>query len=138
MHARYGLPPINHAWLTQEILKQYPSHRDSSTLIETLAMEYLKLWHLILHFPHKRVVAPGPIAAVQRVHWQHREQYFADSMEYFNRYLFREMLWGGRHDTIGTLDTVRAYHQLYESELPEAWQDIAHEYNLGRSHLQLV
>lgn len=138
---RYGLPSVSHAWLTGAVLTRYPSHNhpgQATALIETLVMEYLKLWHLIIHYPEKRIVAPGPIIAVQRVHWEHRKQYFDDCMGYFNQYLFREMIWGGRQDIHGTLDTVRSYYDLYENKLPEAWNDIAHEYNLGRSHLRLI
>lgn len=141
LHIRYALPNISHSWLTGAVLDQYPSHNvpgQPVALIETLVLEYLKLWHLIIHYPEKRVVAPGPILAVQRVHWTHRKQYFDDCMGYFNRYLYREMMWGGRTDVQGTLDIVRSYQDLYENPLPEAWSDIVYEYNLGRSHLSVV
>lgn len=48
------------------------------------------------------------------------------------------MVWGGRLDISGTFDTVRAYRDLYQNDLPPAWGDLVHEYELGRSHLSLV
>tara|TARA_B100000745_G_scaffold297064_1_gene243399 strand:- start:43 stop:474 length:432 start_codon:yes stop_codon:yes gene_type:complete len=138
---RYALPAISHAWLTTEVLAAYPAHDEPgepTALVETLVLEYLKLWHLVIHYPERRVVAPGPIAAIQRVHWKHRKRYFDDCMEYFNRYLFKEMVWGGRLDISGTLDTVRTYRDLYQNDLPPPWGDIAHEYELGRSHLHVI
>lgn len=52
---RYDLPRVSHAWLTNAVLVEYPSHNkpgEPATLIETLVLEYLKLWHLIIHY-HK-------------------------------------------------------------------------------------
>lgn len=139
--ARYALPDINHQWLTHEVLGQYPGHKESTesvALIESATLEYIKLWHLAIHFPEKRVVAPGPIAAILRAHWQHRDVYFHDCLSYFNRYIYKEFLWGGRPDVQGTLDTTRAYIELYENNPPEPWKDITDEYDLAHAHLRSI
>ncbi len=138
MHIHYAPPPISPQWLADAVLHAYPAHRASGRLIEELVHEYLRLWRLIVHYPDKRVVAPGPIIAVQRVHWTHRRRYFEDCMAYFNRYIFKECVWGGHQDVAGTLDTVRSYHEFYDTDLPPAWKDMQDAYNLGRAHLRLV
>lgn len=135
---RYYPPSIGLDWLVSEILRQYPSHKNTPAVIVTLTQEYIKLWRLVLTYPEKRIVAPGPLIAVQRVHWGHREKYFADCMDYFKKYLFKELIWKGRLDVAGTVQTVRAYHDLFAEYPPEPWVDMNNEYNLGRAHLKLV
>ena len=135
---RYYPPNINRDWLADEVLNCYPSHQQCPVLIVKLVDEYIKLWRLFLQYPEKRIVAPGPIIAVQEVHKLNRRIYFQHCMEYFRRFLNKEFVWGGRSDVQGTIDTVRSYIDLYNEQPPEQWVDITTEYNLGRSHLRLV
>ncbi len=137
-HPGYAPPPISPYWLTEELLKQYPSHAQSKAWLEELAREYLKFWRLVLCYPDKRVVAPGPIVAVQRVHFQHREAYLGDCLSYFNRFLLREMIWRGRTDIVGAIDTVRAYKDLYHELPPSPWHDVTSIYNLRIPALRVV
>jgi hypothetical protein len=137
-NSRYYPPAIRLNWLVAEILAQYPAHKDSPDLIISLAQEYLKFWRLVLTYPEMRIVAPSPLIAVQRIHWKHRDQYFNDCMDYFRKYLFKELVWRGRLDVVGTFQTVRSYYDLYDTYPPEAWVDMNNEYNLGRSHLRLI
>ncbi len=135
---------INHAWLTQEVLATYPSHKSSRKLvekIETLVLEYLKFWHLMVQRPEKRIVAPGPIIAVQDVHSSNREIYFQDCMQYFNTYHSkRDMIWGGLPDIEGTIDTVDMYAEVYTQQMSEPWSDLLHAYDLKKQtpHLKLL
>lgn len=134
----YSPPSISLSWLTEEMSAHYPSHKQSKTLLEDLSKEYLKFWRLVLSFPERRVVAPGPITAVQRVHWSNHEAYYIDSQTYFNRFLLLELVWHGRLDVRGALDTVYAYKELYHESPPPAWQDITHIYNLRIAKLHVV
>ena len=138
---RYFPPQIDQTWLNQSMLQRYPGHKttkSSRALIEKLTQEYIKLWRLYLSFPERRVVAPGPILAVHRVHYDDRQRYFDDCMDYFNRYVAEEFFWQGRADVSGTIDTVRSYKDLYDEDPPDPWSDIVAEYNIGRSSLRLV
>lgn len=135
---RYLPPAINRDWLCDELLRQYEGHRESLELLAALVDEYFRLWRLFRMYPERRVVATGPIMAVQRVHYNDRERYFYDCMEYFNRFLNSEFVWKGRSDVHGTIQTVVSYKELYEVPPPAPWQDITKEFELGRSHLQLV
>ena len=138
---RYFPPRIDTTWLNEATFCRYPSHRStdhSRAMIIKLTQEYIKFWRLVLSFPERRIVAPGPILAVQRVHFDDRKRYFDDCMEYFNRYLAEELYWHGRGDVIGTLETVVSYQTLFKEDPPEPWFDIVAEYNLGRSSLRLV
>jgi hypothetical protein len=107
-------------------------------LIVKLTEEYLRLWRLVLSYPEKRIVAPGPIIAVQEVHRTHREMYFHDCMEYFRRFMCKEFVWEGRLDVRGTIDTVVSYKDLYHESPPEQWHDLTKQYDLGRPILRLV
>jgi len=138
MQTRYYPPEISHDWLTEETLRLYPSHRTCRSYIENAVAEYIKFWRLIVSYPDMRIVAPCTILAVHRVHWLHREIYFADCMQYFNRYLFEEMAWGGRSDITGTMETARSYIDLYDEQPSDPWHDLMYEYNLGHSFLYVV
>jgi hypothetical protein len=138
---RYFPPQINTGWLNEEMFRRYPGHSvtpSSRTLIEKLTQEYIKFWRLVLSFSDRRVVAPAPILAVQRVHYHDRRRYYDDCMDYFNRFMDEELRWRGRADVMGTIHTVTAYKTLYGEEPPDPWNDIVAEYNLGRPSLHLV
>lgn len=137
---RYAPPPLNRQTLTQTVLSHYPSHRKCSEWIALLVTEYCKLWHLALSYPERRVVAPGCILAVQKVH-QHldRDIYFAESVSYFGRLIaLRELSWGGDSDIKGAIETVRSYSELYHEDPAEPWNEMTKRYQLKRSKLRLV
>ena len=137
-NVRYFPPAISPVWLTQELLKHYPNYKLSNFSLEDLAKEYIKFWRLVLSYPEKRVVAPGPIIAVQQVHFAHHEAYFDDCMTYFNRFVLRELVWHGQRDIRGAVDTVRAYRDLYHELPPPVWQNITAIYNLKIPSLHVV
>jgi hypothetical protein len=136
---RYYPPAINVAGLKSSVLAQYPSHRGSLHLIDSLISEYIKFWRLILSYRDKRIVATGPILAVQQVHQQHREEYFADCMHYFNRYVpAKEMAWGGSIDVRGAVQTVASYNELFQEPPPLPWADITALFSFKRTALRIV
>ena len=135
---QYYPPNISRDWLITEVIHRYPNHQKSRNLIAMLVDEYLRLWRLSLSFSERRIVAPGPIIAVQQVHRTHREEYLHDCMEYFRRFMGQELIWGGRLDVRGTVDTVTSYSDLYNESPPGPWNDMTEVYNLGRPTLRLV
>lgn len=144
----YAPPPISPRWLTAELLQHYPNHTKSEEHLESLAAEYIKFWRLVLNYPDKRIVAPGPIIAVQRVHWNAKRgeeadldpnmTYIYDCMTYFRKFLRKELIWRGRLDILGAVHTVLAYKDLYHELPPPAWQDITDVYNLEIPGLYVV
>ncbi len=135
----YGPPQLNENELRSRLLEWYPGHNGSRILLANLVEEYVRLWRLVLSYPHRRVVAPGPILAVQRAHSYNREGYFSDCMAYFNRFMPPKVFaWGGVHDYTGVHDTVSVYKDLFEKNPPEAWADMTDIYGIKRSHLTIV
>ncbi len=136
---RFSPPPINVAGLKSSVLAQYPSHRGSLHLIDSLISEYIKFWRLILSYRDKRIVATGPILAVQQVHQQGRQEYFADSMNYFNRYVpVSEMAWRGSTDVQGAVETVSSYTELFSESPPPPWADINALFSFKKTALRIV
>ena len=123
----YAPPILQDVKLKKELLLWYPSHSDTQSLLADLVEEYKRFWRLILSYPHRRVVAPGPVMAVQRVHQAiDEDRYFDDCMNYFERFMPRnELAWGGLSDHMGTHDTVMVYEDLFRTEPPRAWADMA-------------
>jgi hypothetical protein len=137
---RYAPPPIDQRSLSNLVIEKYQSHQSCRDLIETLVAEYVKLWRLVLSYPEHRIVAPGCISAVQRVHQAaDRRTYFAQSMDYFGRYVPpRDIAWQGPMDIRGSIDTVRAYHDLHREFPPMEWSDILAVYGARRNSLVVI
>lgn len=136
----YAPPNLNKERLEVELLTQYPSHKGNERLLCELVEEYVRLWRLVLSYPERRVVAPGPIMAVQQIHWYYsREQYFKDCMDYFNKFIPPILLaWKGVTDHLGVHDTVTVYHDLYKADPPRAWADMTSLYAIRKNNLRLV
>lgn len=135
----YGPPSLNEAELKNRLLKWYPSHTGSKNLLDDLVEEYERFWRLVLSYPHRRVVAPGPIMAVQRAHFSNRQSYFQDCMDYFNKFMPPKVLaWGGTADYSGIHDTVTVYRDLYNTNPPDAWADMTNIYGIRRNGLTVV
>ena len=64
----YGPPVLQDNVLKATLLAWYPKHDKSVKLLEDLIEEYKRFWRLVLSYPHRRVVAPGPVMEVQRAH----------------------------------------------------------------------
>jgi hypothetical protein len=126
-HATYGPPQLPERWLKAALLDAYPSHHNTRNFLFDLVEEYKRFWRLILNYPHRRVVAPGPVMAVQRIHQSDAQLYFNDCMEYFRRFMRRDDLaWRGHTDHVGTFDTIVVYQDMFKTDLPVAWIDMAH------------
>ena len=135
----YGPPLLREDILTARLLDWYPSHKGSLILLTNLVEEYKRFWRLILNYPHRRVVAPGPIMAVQRAHQFDARRYFDDCMTYFNKFMRRDMLaWHGRTDYVGTFDTIMVYQDLFATDPPVAWIDMSHLANINRGTVRLL
>ena len=138
MQPTYAPPRLDRQRLTGMLLDHYLGHKDSRNLIEALVEEYVRFWRMFLSYPTRRVVAPGPILAVQRIHFWDRERYFNDCMDYFNRFLHEEFTWRGQSDFVGTHDTVMAYQDLYNTDPPGPWNDLTKTYYIKRSGFRVV
>lgn len=135
----YGPPLLRENMLKARLLDWYPGHQESLQLLTDLIEEYKRFWRLILNYPHRRVVAPGPVMAVQRAHQYDAPMYFADCMNYFSKFMRSdELAWHGRNDHRGTFDTVMAYQDLYSSAPGGAWNDMTHLASIGRGKVQLL
>ena len=140
LKVKYAPPPIDQRFLSRLVLEAYPSHQSCANLIDILVSEYVKLWRLVLNYPKHRVVAPGCLCAVQKVHQSaDRLSYFVDSMSYFGRYVsIKDLAWFGPMDIKGTVDTVHAYHDLHKEFPPEPWADMNAIYGQRRNSLDVV
>lgn len=118
----YGPPMLNESILRKRLLILYPNHKTSIFLISELVEEYKRFWRMIVNYPHRRVVATGPVMAVQRAHQLNSEEYFWDCMTYFNRFKTRkDLAWHGSEDYTGTHDTYVVYKDLFKEEPHVAW-----------------
>ena len=135
----FGPPMLGDDWLKTKLLMWYPSHKTRSILIEQLVEEYKRFWRLILNFPQRRVVAPGPVMAVQRVHQSDAPRYFNDCMTYFNQFKRPdELAWRGHTDYVGTSDTIMAYQHMFKASPHIAWIDMSHLVNFDRTTVRLL
>lgn len=117
--------------------------------------EYIKLWWMKREYPSRRIVAPGSILAVQRIHQRignddagksakemtdvyDSEIYRTHCIEYLGFYLDREFVWDHRTDHSGTVDTMRAYHDCFHNDPPPPWQQMVEVYERGGFALRLV
>ena len=101
--------------------------------------EYKRFWRLILNYPHRRVVAPGPVMAVQRAHQFDHTIYFDDCMAYFNRFMCRDNLaWRGITDYTGTFETILVYQDMYETDPPGVWGDMYRLSQIKRSSVRML
>jgi len=136
---QYAPPPLNRSLICTLMLGKYPSHKGSVDLIKELVNEYVKLWHLALEYKTQRIVAPGPIVAVQVVHRDWCPSYFDDCMAYFDRYILPEdFAWQGKTDLLGVQETVDAYRNVHQHRPPVQWKDLLDVYYLGRPKLTVV
>lgn len=136
--ASYGPPMLREDVLKARLLDWYPSHQGSVKLLTDLIEEYKRFLRLILNYPHRRVVAPGPIMAVQRVHQFDNKMYFDDYMKYFNRFMGRESLaWHGVTDYVGTFETIMVYQDMYETDPPVAWIDMTNISQIKRGVVRM-
>ena len=125
--------------LKNKLLILYPNHRCSHNLLADLVEEYKRFWRLVLSYPHRRVVAPGPVMAVQRVHQIDEDRYYDDCMTYFNRFMSRkDLAWQGKTDHLGTHDTIMVYQDLFKADPPRAWADMTHIIALKKSRYRVV
>jgi hypothetical protein len=108
-------------------------------LISELVEEYKRFWRMILNYPHRRIVATGPIMAVQRAHQCNSEEYFWDCMTYFNQFKTRkDLVWYGLDDYTGTHDTYVVYKDLFNEEPHMAWSAMTHIIKVRTRPLQVV
>lgn len=135
----FGPPLLQESFLRNTLLDWYPSHRASAELLFQLVEEYKRFWRLILNYPHRRVVAPGPVMAVQRVHQSQTQMYFDDCMAYFKQFKRRdELAWRGRTDYTGTCDTVMVYQDLFQTDPSVAWVDMYQLLQIDRGSVRLL
>ncbi len=137
--AIFGPPILREDVLKTGLLNRYPSHAGSQKLLTDLIEEYKRFWRLILNYPHRRVVAPGPVMAVQRVHQTDARVYFDDCMIYFNKFMRRdELAWQGHTDYTGTCDTIMVYQDLFETDPPVAWIDMSRLLGFTKNNVRVL
>ena len=135
----YGPPLLREDVLKDRLIDWYPSHTGSVRFLTDLIEEYKRFWRLILNYPQRRVVAPGPVMAVQRVHQFDNKMYFDDCMQYFTRFMRPDTLaWHGVTDHTGTFDTIMTYQHMFKTEPPVAWVDMAKTFELKRGSVRLL
>jgi hypothetical protein len=139
-HTRYAPPPLSQETLCAMVITNYPTHKKSPSLIETLVRAYLDFWRLRKTFEERRIVAPGCILAVREAHLQcEGGLYLQDCVRYFGRFVSHaEMAWGGIQDVRGALDTLRAHDSVMHHPPSEAWRDMTHAYELKKSPFSVV
>ncbi len=135
----FGPPLLREKAIQARLLEWYPSHAGSVSLLADLVEEYKRFWRLVLNYPHRKVVAPGPIMAVQRAHQSDAERYFDDCMNYFNKFMPRDALaWQGTSDLRGTIDTIMVYRDLFTTDPGAAWIDMFQLVPINRGTVRLL
>ena len=135
----YGSPVLQDHVLKATLLAWYPKHDKSVKLLEDLIEEYKRFWRLVLSYPHRRVVAPGPVMDVQRAHQSNQRRYFDDCMNYFNEFKRRrDFAWKGRTDYVGIHDTITVYQDLFQTNPPGIWNDMSEIYGLKKGIFRLI
>ena len=135
---KFAPPRLRQRELCELVLEEFESHRACNEPVQLLVGEYWKLWWMRLEHTPRRIVGPGPLIAVQRIHRHKSGTYLEESVSYFGSYIDKELAWRGENDALGTVDTMRAYRLHFKEDPPSPWWQMLNAYERGGSALRIV